>query len=498
MSADALIAEFEQRKSRALGNALRREAGLYYTPPALAARVVELALRFGKGGVLDPCAGAGAFLLAAARAGVTDLRGIDLDAAALKVARKVVPRAVLTRADSLRCEVPPADVVVSNPPYGHVRDAWLVKRFPALEGGEIDRYAAFLLRSLELARPGGVVALLIPDTWMFLSRAWRLREAVLAQAEVAALVDFGKPFASAKDTRVHAAVFVRRPAALRSVHVARDSEELAPVPQGRLGRAPWVVYRTRPEQALCEAMERASVPLGSVCEVEYGLRTGDNARHVERRAPAPSEIGLAGGEDIVPFGLRWKPKTLVRLAAPLPGRPRVAIQRIRTNSKAPWARWLEAAMVPPSLVCLDSLSTLAAPDELLWALLGLVSSVALNRIHRLRTTDVNVKPAALRELPAPRRLMEAPGKLAGLARQRAGMTGMSDPRGMMISGGARDPLEVERAIDGEVYRLFGLPRELVRTCEQGFWQNRFDEQLQRLELWMSDPPRKVPHEEGTA
>jgi hypothetical protein len=414
----------------------------------------------------------------------------------------VAPRARLIRADSLRCPVAPADLVISNPPYGHVRDAWLAERFPALKGGEIDRYAAFLLRSFELVRPGGVVALLIPDTWMFLSRAWRLREAVLEQADVAALVDFGKPFASAKDTRVHAAVFVRKPAAVRRVFVARGDHELAPVPQASLGRAPWVVYLTRAEQRLCGAIERASVPLGSVCDVEYGLRTGDNARHVARRAPRGDEIGLVGGEDIVPFALRWRPKTLVDfpgLAARYRGRPRVAIQRIRTNSTAPWARWLEAAMVPADRVCLDSLSTLAAPSEdLLWALLGLVSSVALNRIHRLRTTDVNVKPSALRELPAPRALVEAPERLAALVRERAGITGMSDPRGILIPGGAREPLLIERAIDAEVYRLFGLPRDLVRACEQGFWENRFDEQVQRLEEVLSDPPRKVAYEEGTA
>ena len=90
MSADALIAHFEQEKSRALGNARRRDAGLYYTPAHLAARVVEIALREGgiaAGRVLDPCAGAGAFLVAAARAGLRDLHGFDLDPEALRVAR---------------------------------------------------------------------------------------------------------------------------------------------------------------------------------------------------------------------------------------------------------------------------------------------------------------------------------------------------------------------------------------------------------------------------
>src|SRR5205823_183345 len=177
------------------------------------------------------------------------------------------------------------------------------------------------------------------------------------------------------------------------------------------------------------------------------------------------ETGLAGGEDVTPFALRWRPKTLLDAARLQPlvdrqrGRPRVGIQRIRTNSAAPWARWLEAAPVPPQLVCLDSLSTLACDDpDRLWALLALVSSVALNRWHRLRTTDVNVKPSALRELPVPRELLRDPRPLAALARRRA-----SDER-------------LDRQVDAVVYRLFGLSSRLVAACERGFWGNRFSEE----------------------
>ena len=577
-AADLLIRTFEEEKARALGLRGRRDAGLYYTPPQVAAQVVELALRHGgaRGSVLDPCAGAGAFLLAAARAGQDRLSGFDLDAAALRVARRALrlcgARPALRQADALRT-LPraPVDLLVSNPPYGHVGDAGeraaLLALFPALRGGEIDRYAAFLLRALQLVRPGGTAALLVPDTWMFLARAGPLRAAVLEQAEIAALVDLGKPFAAAKDTRVQAVVLVRRAAAgfgLRAsgrsaarpglavsrpgakalarrepepyrpaaegdgqaTAVARGTEALAPVTRAELvasARRGWFVYRTQEERALCAAMEAASVPLGSVCAVGYGLRTGDNGRHVQRRAPRRSEVGLVGGEDIVPFALRWRPKTLVDAAALAAlvlrqqGRPRVAIQRIRTNAQAPWARWLEAALVPPDRVCLDSLSTLACEsDDLLWALLALVSSVALNRFHRLRTTDVNVKPGALKELPVPRALLASPGGLAGLAREAAQVaagTEMSDPRDMLIAGGAREPLKKDRArafhqnpvahaldrrIDAAVYALFGLPGALVQACERGFWGDRFTEEIQQLDLSMSDPPANVARQEGTA
>lgn len=515
MSAEALIAEFEQRKSRALGNALRRKAGLYYTPPELAAQVVALALRYGGGSVLDPCAGAGAFLLAARRAGVRDLRGMDLDAAALRVARRVAPGAWLKRADALLFTPAPADLVVSNPPYGHVAGARerarLLRQFPALRGGEIDRYAAFLLRAVELVRPGGVAALLVPDTWMFLARAGPLREAVLERAEIAAIVDLGKPFASAKDTRVQAVVLQRRPARRRAAFVGRGAEALAPVGREELlagARRGWFVYRTAAERALCAAMEARAVPLGAACAVGYGMRTGANARHVARRAPAESELGLIGGEDIVPYALRWRPKALVDGASLRPlverqvGVPRVAVQRIRTNSQAPWARWLEAAPVPAERVCLDSLSTLAAPADLLWALLALVQSVAMQRYHRLRTTDVNVKPSALRELPVPRALVDAPAasvQLAAMARERAAVEGMSDPRGILITGGAlgaplledRRAHLLDRRIDAAVYALFRLDRKAVEAAERGFWADRFPEEIQLLDQSMSDPPASV-------
>ena len=508
MSADALIAAFEKEKSRALGNSARRDAGLYYTPPLLAARVVEIALRHGGvsgGRVLDPCAGAGAFLVAAARAGLSDLYGLDLDAQALRVARRALrlcgASARLRRVDALRfTPATPADLLVSNPPYGHVpterERGFLLRAFPALRGGEIDRYAAFLLRALQLVRPGGAAALLIPDTWMFLSRAGRLREAILAQAEVAAIVDLGKPFASAKDTRVQALVLVRKPGPARPAFVGRASAALAEVSREELAataRGGWFVYRSHDERALCAAMEANAVPLGAACEVGYGMRTGANARHLARREPGPGEIGLVGGEDVTPYALRWKPKTLIdeeplrKLVARQLGAQRIAVQRIRTNAQAPWARWLEAAMAPDGRVCLDSLSTLACADpERLWALLALVQSVALQRHHRLRTTDVNVKPSALRELPVPRALLEAPGELAALARERARV--------------APDPLRshaLDRRIDACVYRLFGLSRRLVDAAERGFWGERFDEEIRALERWMSDPPARLQRKEAT-
>ena len=225
------------------------------------------------------------------------------------------------------------------------------------------------------------------------------------------------------------------------------------------------------------------------------MRTGNNGLHVARRAPVGAEVGLVGGEDVVPYALRWHPKTLLEPGPLLPlvrrqqGTPRLAVQRIRTNAQAPWARWLEAAPVPAGRVCLDSLSTLACGDEArLWALLALVQSVPVQRYHRLRTTDVNVKPGALRELPVPRALLDAPGELAGLSRERSRVDELPLPALHAL----------DRRIDACVYRLFRLSAELVRAAEEGFWAERFPQELRALEGWMSDPAGKLARMEETA
>ena len=310
-----VCAAAEELRAMALGARGRRSAGLYYTPPDLAARIVDLALLQGSSQhprrVLDPCAGAGAFLREAARrVGASACAGADLDAFALRAARAALAlcdpsgRPLLRRLDSLRASpVADADLLVSNPPYGHLDDpaerAFLAGALPALRGGEIDRYAGFLLRSVQLVVPGGTAALLVPDTWMTNARASALRTAMLDSAEIAAVADLGKPFLAAKDTRVQAVVLVRRRTPRgRPTRVYRGRTQLAPVPERELRQKAaggWQIYRSRGERRLCAAIESVSVPLSEVCEVGYGLRTGNNARFVARRPAREGEIALCGG-----------------------------------------------------------------------------------------------------------------------------------------------------------------------------------------------------------
>lgn len=185
----------------------RRRDGVHYTPRAVADELVARAFaahddELGSEEpftVCDPTCGAGVFLLASADALVAAgrtpldalgcLRGMDIDPAALEVARAELmawarlhgvgddgnePTIVLVVGDALNDPWPDdghLDVVVGNPPFGGqvagstVRDDAAVRRATRILGrpaGYTDTAGVLLVRALAAVRPGGSVVFVQP------------------------------------------------------------------------------------------------------------------------------------------------------------------------------------------------------------------------------------------------------------------------------------------------------------------------------------------------
>ena len=102
------------------------------------------------------------------------------------------------------------DVVLANPPYlgaARMEDAALVAE--AYPQGKADLYAAFLLRGLELVKPGGLSAMLTMRSWMFLGQYEALRAGLLEQHTLRSLGDFDRgAFESIPDQVVSVAASV--------------------------------------------------------------------------------------------------------------------------------------------------------------------------------------------------------------------------------------------------------------------------------------------------
>lgn len=235
---------------RQLGEALEqalspeeRRQGAHYTPAPVAERVAALALDGHREPprVVDPACGGGALLLAAGRRldaeGVPPARvardllwGADIDPVAVAVTEAAIalwsggtvpgPGHLVVR-DTL-ADGPPAwpqapvdgfDVVIGNPPFqgqlsrattrSDQESARLRSRFGPAVTPYVDTAALFLLAATDLARPGGRVALLQPQSVVASRDARGVRKALAGRAR---LVDLWAPPGHLFDAKVHVCV----------------------------------------------------------------------------------------------------------------------------------------------------------------------------------------------------------------------------------------------------------------------------------------------------
>ena len=200
--------------------------GIYYTPPALTARLIAQATEAGTdwttARVLDPACGGGAFLTPVAQRIIealpgcsphiliqniaTRLRGyeldpfgawlsqVSLDAALLPVSRAANRRlpVLVTVCDSLRRSPPRErfDLVIGNPPYGRVTLLPADRaRFKRSLYGHANLYGLFTDMALRHAKTGGVIAYVTPTSFLAGEYFKNLR-ALLGRAAPPATIDF--------------------------------------------------------------------------------------------------------------------------------------------------------------------------------------------------------------------------------------------------------------------------------------------------------------------
>jgi adenine-specific DNA-methyltransferase len=180
----------------------RAKNGIYFTPPALTRRLLDLArasgIDMGRAQVLDPACGGGAFLAPVTSAKLAELkdqppadvldcitatvRGFEIDpfsAWLSQVFLDTVTRSLCQRLgttlpvlvevrDALEVQDQASyDLVIGNPPYGRVQlEGKQRERFERSLYGHANLYGLFTDLALRLARPGGVIAFVTPTSFL--------------------------------------------------------------------------------------------------------------------------------------------------------------------------------------------------------------------------------------------------------------------------------------------------------------------------------------------
>lgn len=206
----------------------RRKLAAYFTPPQLAKYAIdklrELGIHPGTSKILDPSSGGAAFLVPLAEAIALDARkkqldprstldeiretiaGIEIDKSLVKLSELLLTdllaveikkarrklRISITHGDTLETiqPTPTYDAVIGNPPYGRVfrpAKAVLSQYASVISDGYVNKYALFVQRAIAWTRPGGVICLIIPMSFIGGPYFAALRKHIIEQAVVISL-----------------------------------------------------------------------------------------------------------------------------------------------------------------------------------------------------------------------------------------------------------------------------------------------------------------------
>jgi adenine-specific DNA-methyltransferase len=206
----------------------RRQLAAYFTPPHLASHAIDILTRAGieagKHRILDPASGGAAFLVPLAsqiakqakirrlsaeailRRIECSLFGVEIEpglAALSKIliynhlkeeirSAKRKPKISVRETNTLNLEPPMEryDAIIGNPPYGRVLKPTkkVLQDFaPAITDGYVNLYALFLEQALRFVKPGGVICLIVPMSFIGGPYFANLRKRILQAANVLSL-----------------------------------------------------------------------------------------------------------------------------------------------------------------------------------------------------------------------------------------------------------------------------------------------------------------------
>lgn len=332
----------------------RSADGVFYTPPALVERLLQLAeqggVRWNEHRVLDPAAGGGAFLgpvarriaYALASAGASSaeilshvtahLRGVELDPFSAWMSHVFLEAALWQHCAAAGQRLPVLvrvqdalalpdgwnggyDLVIGNPPYGRVTlDEETRRRFARSLYGHANIYSIFTDLAVRLCRPDGLIALVTPASFLGGQYFKHLRGMLLREAPPVAIdfvTDRGGVFDEVLQETV-LVVFSRTARTPRvSVRIARPSSLDAPCRISEVGQVelagasegPWILPRTPQDAELLDQVRAMPNRLA-----DYGLQVSTGPlvwnRHKDqlRPEPAPGCYPLIWAESVLPDG----------------------------------------------------------------------------------------------------------------------------------------------------------------------------------------------------
>ncbi|MGD0908896.1 MAG: N-6 DNA methylase [Candidatus Acidiferrales bacterium] len=358
--------------------ARRRKLAAYFTPPHLAQYAIDLltaaGIQPGKDRILDPASGGAAFLVPLAariagrarqrgasaesilRAIESTLAGVEIEPDLAKLSKALLadllgkeirsagrrPSVSIKQADTLRLPAPDVlyDAVIGNPPYGRVfrPTKAILKAFaPVITDGYVNLYVLFLEQALRLVKPGGVICLIIPMSFLGGPYFSSLRKRILETSHVLSLDPIDKRSDVFLDVLYDVCVLVlrkkgisaRTPVPTSSLLMIGQPNRLLgnlDLPEQPTGRM-WALPDEKQKDSLFQTGLETLRDYGYVAKTGYFVWNREQHRYRVGKKPRPTEVPLFWAHNIKP-GVRCKPYDSES------GADRIGFVKINTDSTA--------------------------------------------------------------------------------------------------------------------------------------------------------------------
>lgn len=342
------------------------------------------------------------------------------------------------------------DIVVSNPPY--LDAEWMSKTDPALRAyctrhyqsarGNWDLFCPFVERGLQLCRPGGWLAMVVPNKLASAVYAAPLRRLLTQKATLRALWDYAHtaPFSAA----VYPLVFVAQLRGSKaSVDLVQHSVELSegtlPYPHfqspSRAANQPWPTRPNADMQVLIHRWQQTLPVLEEQFQVT-GAATVAEAYQLrsllrDTPQPKPGDLTFVNSGTLDRYRFLWGLKRCRYLGqryqhpvVPLALQGRLSPRRLGQAQQpkiitAGLSRYLEGVLDDKGTVLAGKSTCVILGETSLWALLGILNSTLMRGYisqvfggQHLQGGYLTIGPPLLRQLPLPTITPDTPLSLA--------------------------------------------------------------------------------------
>lgn len=279
-----------------LPNRYRADNGIYYTPPRLAERLLDILAAEGadwaEADILDPACGGGAFLITVANRMLGDYRiknllavdklvhlerhltGFEIDPFAGWITQVlldiiVYPETVLAKRrlkaiikiqDTIECvqhENKTFDIIIGNPPYGRIKLDESTRNFYARSlYGHANLYGVFIDAALRLRKDNGLIGFVTPTSFLGGKYFSNLRQ-VLAEIAPPLAIDFVSVRAGVFEQVLQETCLITfgenpaRTVTTNKIHIENNSYNIERIGSFKInaGVEPWMIAR-EPSEAI--------------------------------------------------------------------------------------------------------------------------------------------------------------------------------------------------------------------------------------------------------